>query len=447
MEGWKLETNEYDCLNLKTLAEVDVLVVGGGPAGVAAATISGENNLKTLLIEKYGFCGGAAVAGLSATICGLYETVEDNSGKNPPNQIVYGFADRFVQEMKKNNGLTEPQIYGNTYVLAHESIIWKKTADSMLQKANVEILYHTTVVGVIKDKNKVTGVIVYSGKGLGIIKAKRTIDCSGDGVVAAMAGNSFHCGLNGNVQNPTIIFKISNIDQDEFWKQYGEDTICNDDFSVKLKEAENNEKLELPRKKIWVFKTVNENEIYINATRISHISKELNMINPEDFTYAEIKAREQMFDYFNFFKKHIAGCEKSYIGEVGCEVGVRQTRSIKGKYMLKNSDVEKCRKFEDGIVRSSWPIELHKGEVPKLVWLIKNFYEVPFRCLQPESLENILVAGRCISAEHEALASARVTAQCFEYGHAAALGAVHSLINDYPTSKIDGKIIRKLIKL
>lgn len=127
--------------------------------------------------------------------------------------------------------------------------------------------------------------------------------------------------------------------------------------------------------------------------------------------------------------------------DTGVEVGIRQTRSVVGTEMLTNEDVLSCRKRDDGICRVPWPIELHNGEKPKLHWLLDDYYDVPFGTLIPETGENIIVAGRCLSAEHEALASARVTAQCFEYGHAAAVAVLHSLdtgvlLRDVPVDSI-----------
>ncbi len=445
--NWKFSENQINIDNLETLAEVDVLVVGAGPAGVAAATVCAENGLSTVVIEKYGFCGGSAVAGMSATVCGMYLTCEDNSGKTPPNQIVHGFAERFRAKMEKNGGLYDPQVYGNTYVIPHEARIWKNTADEFLTEAGVKVLYHTTAIQAIKDGEILTGVVVFSGLGMGKIMAKRIIDSSGDGIVATMAGADFTCGHDGNVQNPTIIFKLSGVDREKFWNYYGTDTICHDEFSEKLYAYEKEKNVSLPRKKIWVFQTIHDDELFINGTAVNHQSEKLNMIDPEHFTYSEIEARKQLMSYANFFKDCIPGCENSYVGETACEVGVRQTRSIKCKYTLTNEDVEMCRKFPDGIVKSSWPIELHKGEFPKLHWLTNDYYEVPFDTLKPTGLDNILVAGRCLSAEHEALASARVTAQCFEYGHAAAVATVLSLKEGIKTSEVDGVKVREIMKV
>lgn len=429
------------------LGKVDILVVGGGPAGVAAAVTAGEAGLCTLLIERYGFCGGSAVAGMSATICGLYLTKEEHNRMSDPEQIVFGFTDRFKKRLLANGGLTGPQLYGNTYVDTHEARIWKRTADSFLEEAGVKLLYHCSVIDVIQEGKSVRGVVISSGMGLGIIYASRIIDATGDGIVAALAGAQFSCGVNGLVQNPTVIFKMSQVNTKEFWTYYGVDTICHDDFSDRLREAEKTYGCLFPRKKIWVFQGVNSTEIIVNATAIHHPEEKLIMTNPEHFTYAEIESKKQMEMYARFFREYIPGCCNSFIGEAACEVGVRQTRSILGNYTLTNEDVECCRKFADGVVKSSWPIELHKGETPKLHWLYGDYYEVPFRTLVPQGLDNILVAGRCLSAEHEALASARVTAQCFEYGRGAAIGAILSLESGVPVPQIDGRGVRERMEI
>lgn len=440
--NWKLQAGTVNPDGIPVLDEMDVLVVGGGPAGVAAAVTAGEAGLRTLLIERYGFCGGSAVAGMSATICGLYLTKEKDR-ISEPEQIVFGFTDRFKKQLLANSGLTAPQLYGNTYVDTHEARIWKTTADRFLEDAGVKLLYHCSVIDVICEGKTVRGVVVSGGMGLGVIYARRIIDASGDGMIAALAGAKVNFGAGGTVQNPTVIFKMSHVDTEQFWDYYGADTICHDDFSDRLRDAEKSYEVPFPRKKIWVFRGVNPTEIIVNATAIHHPSEKLVMTNPEHFTYAEIASRKQMEDYARFFREHIPGCRDAFIGEAACEVGVRQTRSILGKYTLTNEDVECCRKFEDGIVKSSWPIELHKGEAPKLHWLYGDYYEIPFRTLVPQGIENVLVAGRCLSAEHEALASARVTAQCFEYGRGAAIGAALSIESGCTVSRIDGREVRE----
>lgn len=141
----------------------------------------------------------------------------------------------------------------------------------------------------------------------------------------------------------------------------------------------------------------------------------------------------------------MAGCEQSYVNDTGVEVGVRQTRTIIGAERLNNQDVVARRKRKDGIARCPWPIELHSGDKPKLEWLLDDYYEIPYGALLPAQGENILVAGRCLAAEHEALASARVTAQCFQYGQAAGMAAALAIKINQPLRALPGEEIRALL--
>ena len=175
----------------------------------------------------------------------------------------------------------------------------------------------------------------------------------------------------------------------------------------------------LPRAKIFLFPTTRPNELLCNATRIVGADgRELNPLFAEDLTEAEIAGRRQVREYERFLKNYVTGCENAFVNDTGVQVGVRQSRQVQGIYVINNDDVVAGRKFQDGIARSPWPIELHSGEKPRLMWLLNDYYEVPYGCFVPERGDSLLVAGRCLSAQHEAMASARVTAQCFSYGHA-----------------------------
>lgn len=434
----------YD--NIELIGQYDVVVVGGGAAGVAASETTARQGLKTLLIEKNGFLGGQAVGGLSGTICGLYLTNEEWTGKNGPKQIVFGFTEKLRQRLLRNGGLTAPQLYGNTYVDAHDPFVWKYSAEELVIEAGAKILYHTVVTDVKVEDRKIKEIVVNTADGYGLIKANHFIDTSGDAILVAASGGEFRMGQDGVVQNPSLIFMINGVDDEKFWDYFGENTICNDDFSEKIREAEKKFGVNLPRKKIWIFKCPNKGQLYINATSVSKDDGNcLNCIKSEEKTYAEINSRKQALAYFRLLKEYIPGCENSYITVTGSEVGVRQTRSIVAKKTLTNIDVENCTKLDDGIAKSSWPIELHRGEKPKLFWLQDDYYEIPFGTMVPTSLDNVLVAGRCIDAEHEALASSRVTAQCFSEGHAAGIAIVLSKNDGIKVCDIDGKDVRKAL--
>ena len=181
-----------------------------------------------------------------------------------------------------------------------------------------------------------------------------------------------------------------------------------------------------------------------NCTRIiGEDGRELNPLLWRDFSEAETQGRRQAREYARFFKDTLVGCENSYVNDMAPQVGVRQSRQVEGVAKLMNSDVTSGTKSAAGIARSPWPIELHAGTKPKVEWLLNDVYEVPFGCFVPAQGEGLLTAGRCLSAEHEAVASARVTAQCFSYGHAIGHAAVISVREGVDPRDIDGREIRE----
>lgn len=442
--AWRLESRYDTVPDLPVLAEVDVLVVGGGAAGVAAATTASEHGKRTLVIERYGFFGGAAVAGMSGTICGMYLA----SDLHPePQQVVQGFTERFRAALARRNGVTGPQRYGKTWTVTHDPLMWSETADDLVEESGAKTLFHTSVSGVIVQHGACTGVVIESAAGRSVVLAKRIIDASGDAAVIARVGHRYVFGDHGRIQNPTMFFRLGQVDVPRFLAYWGEDTINPPKVSDAITRADADKRYDLPRKKIWIFPTTRPGELLVNATRLTaRDGRMLNVIDPEDFTEAEVAGRRQVREYAAFLAENVPGCEASYVMNTGTQVGVRQTRSIVGVETLTNDDVLSCRKRDDGICKVPWPIELHAGEKPKLHWLLDDYYEVPYLALVPERGENIIVAGRCLSAEHEALASARVTAQCFEYGRTAAVAAVLSLDTDRQFRDIPGEEVRAAMR-
>ncbi len=434
----------FDIKQLPSLGSFAVIVVGGGAAGVSAASNLARKGHDVLLIERYGFCGGGAVAGMSGTICGLF--LSSDSRKNRAEQVVFGFAEQFRKRLSEMGGLTEPQKYGKTWTVTHDPLMWREAADGFLRDSGVSILFHSRVVGVLREDCSVRGVIIDSKSGFARIESRLVIDASGDADVVHRCGWASSKGRDGVMQNPTMIFRIGGVDIDKYKSYWGEDTISPQHVVDALVAAEANGDFHLPRKKIWIFSTSRPNELLVNATRIMGFDgRDLDVTNPLDHSEAELASRLQIREYAGFLKARIPGCEKSFIVDSGVEVGIRQTRSIVGVRRLSNSDVIERKKYSDGVVRCPWPIELHAGDKPRVEWLLDDFYEIPYSTLVPELGENIIVAGRCLSAEHEALASARVTAQCFGYGHAAAVAADLSLANDIPLRAIKGEEVRDLL--
>lgn len=422
--------------------DCDILVVGGGAAGVAAAVVAARRGARVILVERYGFCGGGAVAGMSGTICGMYAATDDRSAL--PRQVVHGFLDEFVTEMERRGGLAAPVRYGKTFTRVHDPLVWRETADALLAGAGVQILFHTTVVGaLVEGGERVEGVVAYTKEGPATISAKVTIDASGDADVVAMAGFPSFIGQDGHVQNPTMIFRLLGVDVDRFRAKYGEDTIMGEAVSSLIRERAAGNEYNLPRAKIWLFPTTRPDELLCNCTRvIGADGRELNPLFARDFTEAEIEGRRQVREYARFFRDNLMGCERSFVNDTGVQVGVRQTRQARGIELLRNADVLSGAKFRDGIARSPWPIELHAGAKPRVEWLLDDVYEIPYGCFVPQRGEGLLTAGRCLSAEHEAVASARVTAQCFSYGHAIGCAAAICALDRVAPRSVDGAAIR-----
>lgn len=424
----------------------DVLVVGGGAAGVATAATAARRGCKVVLVERYGFCGGGAVAGLSGTVCGLYAATDDRSA--PPQQVVFGFADEFVRLLEAKGGLAAPVRYGKTFTRVHDPLVWREAADAILREAGVTIVYHAVAIGALLDGgDALEGVELWTKQGRVVIRATVTVDASGDADVIAMAGLPSFIGDDaGRVQNPTMIFRLQGVDVARFLAAYGDDTIMGESISALIRASHDAGEHVLPRAKIWLFPTTRPNELLCNCTRvIGADGRELNTLYSRDFTDAEIEGRLQVREYARFFRANLAGCENAYVNDTGVQVGVRQTRQALGTARLTNADVVLGRKFRDGIARSPWPIELHAGAKPKVEWLLDDWYEVPFGCFVPARGEGLLLAGRCLSAEHEAVASARVTAQCFSYGHAIGHAAALAVTERMAPRAIDGGDVRLLL--
>jgi hypothetical protein len=423
------------------LAKCDVLVVGGGAAGLAAATTAAESGLSVILVERYGFCGGGAVAGMSGTVCGLYLASTRATAK--PEKVVFGFVDRFISAMEARNGLSEPLKYGHTFTRVHDPDAWRLVADGFLREAGVRVLFHAVATHALVEGDRIEGVVCWTKQGPLQIRAKITIDASGDADIAAMAGLSSVVGRNGVVQNPTMIFRLANVDVGRFKAEYGEDTIMPPSVSDMITAAAEAGEYDLPRRKIWIFPTTRPGELLCNCTRIIGADgRELNTLLRADFSEAESEGRLQAHAYASFFRRNLAGCGDSYVVDTPPQVGVRQTRQIVGKEILRNEDVVTGKKRPNGIAVSPWPIELHSGQRPVVEWLHDDVYEIPFGAFVPERGNGILFAGRCLSAEHEAVASSRVTAQCFSYGHAVGIAAAISIRDGVTSSEIVGHDVR-----
>jgi hypothetical protein len=416
------ETLEEQSRRIPVWANVDLCVVGGGAAGLGAVVGAARAGIqKILLIERYGFCGGAAVAGMSGTICGLFA-----SGTGKPDFITQGFSREFHDNLRARGGIGDPWPFGKTFLAVHDPLVWKELANDYLVEFGIKVLYHSLFVDAIVQEQYVTHIILENKNGRGAIASRAFIDCSGDADLVDRAHGASTLGKNGATQAPTMIFRMMNVDVPKALKT------CPEELLQKIREAQKSGDYDLPRAHCYMYPSPRAAEYSCNMTRLNPPIGSgklcLSGLDTDDLTYCEFEGLRLVREYERFLQDRIPGFERAVVNDTGAQIGIRQTRSIVGRSILKNSDVRKARKFGDEAVsRSAWPIEEHSTGEVHIVYLVNDYYEIPRESLIPADLKNVWVAGRCFSAEHEALASARVTAQCMEMGYAAGQMAAEML--------------------
>ena len=401
--------------SVPVIASPDLCVIGGGAAGIAAAVGASRCGLSVLLVEKYGFCGGATVAGASGTICGLF------SSGDKPKRIIYGFAGEFHDRLVSLGGAGNCLRFGRTALVPHDSFLWKTLADGYLQDEKIGTLFHTNFVAAFAEANRIAAIVVRGMEGLGAICPKAVIDASGDAEVVHSIGASTTMGKEGTVQTPTMIFRLGGVDM-ELFLELDPEEIC-----AEVAAADRSGKYRLPRHHVYLFPMPNGREVLCNMTRITFPDGSVPIgTRSADMTFAEMEGRKQAREYSRFLRDRIPGFQRSYLVDTGVQVGIRQSRSLVAKERLTNDDVLNARKVRGAATFSAWPIESHGAGDLKITYLDNDTYDIPFETLIPLTGTNLLAAGRCLSAEHEAMASARVTAQCFGMGYAA--GAASALM-------------------
>src|ERR1700677_1189285 len=402
--------------------EYEVAVLGGGPAGIAAAVPAARAGWRTLLIERYGFLGGMGTAAGVTNFCGLHANVYGEM-----HRVVQGIASDLLGRIDRLGGLNAPHlILGKILAQAYDTAAYKIAADDLLLSHKVNILFHALGAGVVMhDDGRIHALMVETKAGRQAIAAGIFIDCSGDGDLAAWAGARFEVGDNaGGMLYPSMMFRLNGIDPEkagDAWRT----------IPALMEKAEASGTHHFPRKAAIVRPQRSPIEWRGNFTPFARADgSAVKGLEPDDLTRGEIDGRRQAINAFDFLRT-VPGFEKSYIVDLPPQLGIRETRRIVGGYMLSGEDVLGCASFDDSIGVNGWPMESHVAggvifkspPIPES----RGFNELPYRMLTPDGLDNLLVAGRCASMTHDGQSAARVSGACFAMGEAAGTAAALAL--------------------
>lgn len=436
-----------------TTSFYDVLILGGGNAGCAAALAAARRGARVLLVERYGFLGGTATAGM----VGPWMTFHSGNER-----IVGGIAQEIVERLMRRGGSPGHVHDSSDYVptiTPFDPEVHKALLFEMMLEAKVDLLLHAWFLSAIVEDDRVVGATVATVGGERTYRGRVVIDATADAYVAASAGVPTQQGdERGRVQPASLMFRLSHVD---LTKTATYVRMHADQMRTSLKahertapaltavaglydlweEARRDAIIDVPRELVSFFISPYPDEVSVNMTRVTNIDP----LDPDDLTRAEVEARLQVMQLLRFFRERVPGFEQARIAATGSQVGIRESRRIVGRYTLSAHDVLEGRQFEDAVARSAYPIDIHNpsGSGTTTHRLPPgSSYEIPFRCLVPINREQLLVAGRCISTTHEALASARLTPTVMTLGQAAGTAAALANERGVCVSAVEGNHLR-----
>jgi len=400
---------------LPIAAEVEVLVIGGGPAGVGAALASARNGAKTLVVEQFNCLGGVATAGGHGHISTY---AEHGTGR----RIVGGIADEIGNRVVAG-GFGIRKVHGIWFEIEPMKLL----LDQMAEDAGVALLYHTFFCDTVVENQSAVGAVIQNKDGRQVIRAKRIVDCTGDGDAAFHAGCPYEIGRPSDhkCQPVTLMFTIGGVDWDRVsqWRT---------DFQMKhiWEEAQRKGDMQPFQKTImgWWWTPTRPDQVGINFTHVIHVDS----TKAADLTGATLQARKQAFHTIEVYRKYVPGMKKCYMVSTPNTIGIRESRRIMGDYVLTEEDLKSQRQFDDNICYGSFFVDIHCIDGPGMdatAWRPPNGfkYHIPYRILLPQLVENLLTAGRCVSCTHLALGSIRVMVPCIGMGEAAGTAAALSL--------------------
>ncbi len=415
------------------LGDYDLVVLGGGPAGIAAAAAAARCGASTLLVEAYGFLGGMGTAAGVTNFCGLHANVHGTI-----RQVVHGVASDLLARMDALGGLNTPHILfgGKIAAQAYDNAAFKVAADELVLASGAQLLFHAQAVGVVMNApGEIGALLVETKSGRQAITARLFIDCSGDGDLAAHAGAPFEKGTDGHgMMYPSTMFRVNGVDAaraGDAWNHFGR---LQAEAEAKGRKFARRSPIIRPQK--------NPMEWRANVTQLANPDgTPVDGTDALQFSRGEVEGRRQIVDFFRFLRESAPGFENAYILEIAPQLGIRETRRVIGDYQLTESDVLQCASFDDTIGVNGWMIEEHVAGDVKFVFqdipASRGFNHLPYRMLLPRGQNNLLVAGRCGSMTHMGQSAARVSGACFVMGQAAGTAAAMAVRSGVSPRSID----------
>ncbi len=407
------------------MKKYDLLVTGGGFAGVCAAIAAAREGLSVLLCDAGGALGGAAAGNLVNPFMPYSTTAEGERL-----ELTRGIFRTIVNNLREAGA-----IRGDVF---HEEYL-KLILDRMTREAGVDVLFHSLLTGVKREGARLVSLTFQGKSGPFEIEAAEFIDATGDADLAFLAGCPFRLGREKDslCQPMTLCFRVAGVDKEAYRLHKSEINPLYNRFRAEGK-------IKNVRENVLIFDNLVPGVLHFNSTRVV----KLNPTDPLDLSRAESDAREQMFELFRFMKENIPGFENSEIAFSAPSIGVRESRMILGEHVLTEEELKACTRFPDAIAAGNYDIDIHNPEgsgTSHYYFPAGTYYTIPYRSLVPLGLDNLLVGGRCISATHEAQASIRIMPICASTGEAAGVGAAVAFRSGKPVSEADTDEIRRIL--
>ncbi|MBN2713838.1 MAG: FAD-dependent oxidoreductase [Planctomycetes bacterium] len=431
---------------IEVKGEYDVIVVGGGPAGVGASLAAARAGKSVLVIEQFNCLGGVATAGGHGHISKYDET---NTGR----RIVGGIAQEIREAL-----IAEGYGMGGSHGVWFEVEGLKLILDRMARKAGVDVLYHTFFCESIVEDGVIKGVIIQNKTGRQAVYGKRVIDCTGDGDVGYSAGCPYEIGRpsDSKCQPVTLMFTIGGVDWErveefkrDYKKQYPEDNVWWKLEGVYKKAIENGDMRPFQTGNMgWWWTNTRPDWVGVNFTHVIYI----DTTKAEDLTRATMEGREQCYETIEVYRKYIPGMENCYMISTPNTVGLRESRRIMGEYIMNENEVKGQATYDDAIAYGSFFVDIHCIDGPGMdptIWRPGSGfkYQIPYRILVPQKVDNLMVAGRCVSCTHVALGSLRVMVPCIAEGEAAGIASAISIDDGVMPRAVDViKLQRRIVE-